>query len=414
MATIGLILDTRRALQDGRFPVKIKLSHRSQTKYESTGECAFREEWDELDKEFIGKDALSKKRNQKLKRLVLQMQMALIDIEMRTDVSRMSIAELFTEIQKMCGQVVDSGVSFLTFFEETMQKKDKPSTVEKYAVTLKHLKNYDPNLALRSFEDITVNYVLGFEEYLKGLELRINTRGIYLRSLRSIINSAINEEITHTYAFRKVKIKKEETAKRSLTLEELRELWAIPCEPHEERYLDMFKLSFLLIGMNGVDMFNAKKEQIIAGRLAYNREKTNSLYSIKLYPEALDIIKKYEGKEYVLNLAEQIKDQRNFTSQWDYYLKQLGEKKYEIFKARNGRYYKRLKKNQGRFPKLSSYWARHTWATIADELNIPKEVISGALGHKIGSEETSIYIRFDQKKIDEANRRVIDYVLGGL
>ena len=68
------------------------------------------------------------------------------------------------------------------------------------------------------------------------------------------------------------------------------------------------------------------------------------------------------------------------------------------------------KERQPLFPDISSYWARHTWATIAAELDIPKETISAALGHEIGSEVTSIYINFDRKKIDEANRRVIDYL----
>ena len=59
------------------------------------------------------------------------------------------------------------------------------------------------------------------------------------------------------------------------------------------------------------------------------------------------------------------------------------------------------------------YIARHTWATVAASLDIPKETISEALGHSIGSEVTSIYINFDRKKVDEANRKVIDMVNGG-
>lgn len=58
---------------------------------------------------------------------------------------------------------------------------------------------------------------------------------------------------------------------------------------------------------------------------------------------------------------------------------------------------------------VSPYWARHTWATIAAELEIPKETIAAALGHG-GNSVTDIYINFNQKKIDDANRRVIDYV----
>lgn len=57
-------------------------------------------------------------------------------------------------------------------------------------------------------------------------------------------------------------------------------------------------------------------------------------------------------------------------------------------------------------------YTRHSWATLAAELDIPKETISAGLGHEIGSDVTSIYIKFDQKKVDDANRRVIDYVFG--
>lgn len=60
---------------------------------------------------------------------------------------------------------------------------------------------------------------------------------------------------------------------------------------------------------------------------------------------------------------------------------------------------------------LTTYWARHSWATIAASLDIPKETISAALGHQLGSTITSIYIDFDQAKVDRANRQVIDYIL---
>lgn len=61
------------------------------------------------------------------------------------------------------------------------------------------------------------------------------------------------------------------------------------------------------------------------------------------------------------------------------------------------------------FPNLSTYWAHHTWATIAAELDIPKDTIAAALGHG-GDGVTDVYIDFDRKKIDEANRSVIDYL----
>ena len=64
------------------------------------------------------------------------------------------------------------------------------------------------------------------------------------------------------------------------------------------------------------------------------------------------------------------------------------------------------------FPKLTTYWARHTWPTIAASLDIPKETIAAALGHG-GNTVTDIYIDFDRRKVDEANRKVMDWVLYG-
>lgn len=62
-------------------------------------------------------------------------------------------------------------------------------------------------------------------------------------------------------------------------------------------------------------------------------------------------------------------------------------------------------------PGITSYFARHCWATYAYKIGIPIDVISQALGHADGNRTTLIYIKRDQKKIDEANRKVIDYLL---
>ena len=61
------------------------------------------------------------------------------------------------------------------------------------------------------------------------------------------------------------------------------------------------------------------------------------------------------------------------------------------------------------FPHISWYYARHTWATIASNLDVSKDIIAVALGHG-ATTTTDIYIDFDQKKVDAANRKVIDYV----
>ena len=78
-----------------------------------------------------------------------------------------------------------------------------------------------------------------------------------------------------------------------------------------------------------------------------------------------------------------------------------------VVKARNG-----LQKMIPLDKKLSWYWARYSWATYAADLDIPKDTISEALGHSHGAKVTGIYIKYNRDKVDAANRKVIDYVLG--
>ncbi len=93
-----------------------------------------------------------------------------------------------------------------------------------------------------------------------------------------------------------MRLKTEQTEKRSLTIEELREVFTMEVLPYAEIYRDMFKLSFMLIGINPVDLFRLKNISS-HGRVDYRRAKTHKPYSIKVEPEALDIIRKYKGSE---------------------------------------------------------------------------------------------------------------------
>ena len=60
------------------------------------------------------------------------------------------------------------------------------------------------------------------------------------------------------------------------------------------------------------------------------------------------------------------------------------------------------------FPDITTYWSRHTWATLAHKHGIQLDDISLALGHSFGSKTTRGYVEFEQEKIDVANRKVID------
>lgn len=115
-------------------------------------------------------------------------------------------------------------------------------------------------------------------------------------------------------------------------------------------------------------------------------------------------INKYRDKGWLLDIHDRYKNHQDFLKKMNDALKKIGPMK------RVGRGGKKAR--EPLFTEISTYWARHSWATIAASLDIPRDTIAHALGHG-GNTVTDIYIDFDERKVDEANRRVLDWVLYG-
>lgn len=296
----------------------------------------------------------------------------------------------------------DETIRFTRHFQRFIDGKTNNGTKGVYKHTLDKIRAFDKDVDKKCFEDITLRWLTDFEAFCAKTACK-NARNIHLRNIRAVFNNAIDYEITTAYPFRRFKIRPEATRKRSLSVDELRRLFAYPVEPYAEIYRDCFKLIFMLIGINSVDLW-ALKSVTRDGRIEYKRAKTGRQYSIKVEPEALEIIKKHQGSKGLLSIADRWSDSRNFRHQCNKALQKIGQVE------RKGRGGKKI--IAAEFEGLTTYWARHSWATIAASLDIPKDTIAHALGHG-GNTVTDIYIDFDQSKVDEANRRVLDWVLYG-
>lgn len=301
--------------------------------------------------------------------------------------------------------------NFTEWFQKFMDSKDNPGTKGVYKHTLDRIRLFDPDVDKKSFEDINLQWLNDFEGFCAKTASK-NARNIHLRNIRAVFNHALDYEVTTAYPFRRFKIRAEETRKRDMSVEDLRRLFGYPVEPYAEIYRDMFKLIFMLVGINTVDLWGLK-EITKDGRIEYKRAKTGRLYSIKVEPEAMEIIEKYRGEKGLLCIADRWSDHRNFRHQCDKALQRIGSVKNKGGKLPGGIGNKNKEKPLGVWPELTTYWARHTWATIAADLDIPDAVISLALGHAGPNDTTNIYIHRNQKKVDEANRRVMDWVLYG-
>lgn len=297
---------------------------------------------------------------------------------------------------------------FKAFFIQHTNDYERRSTRESNEYTLSVMEKFSDSkqeqLDTLDFEDINYVWLSDFEKFMEKKGLSQNTRRIHFANIRAAINEAYKRELTDADPFRRFKLKKEKTAKRSLSVEELRKLFAYPVEPHAEYYRDMFKLIFMLIGINTVDIYGLK-EITKDGRITYRRAKTGRLYSIKVEPEAMEIIMRYKGVSALLNVADKYKDHRYFRRDTNDALQLIGEVER---KGRGGK-----KEYKPLWSELTTYWARHSWATIAyNDCGISKDVIAQALGHGENS-VTDTYLNRDQKLVDEANRRVLDWVLYG-
>lgn len=395
---IKYVQDTRREKKDGSFPIALSIRWNNKTKRIATPYSCKIDNWD-VDKQlYNSKEPNYQRKNIHLKEIISKVERFIIDIlESREKISENRFYDNIIYIVK--GKEIIEKYYFVEYIEEFASTKTRKTTKEVYEYTKRKIEEFDPKC---TFETIDRSWLTKFERWMIGSGMKTNACAVHMRNIRAVFNYCIDEEYTTLYPFRKFKIKKEETRKRSLTVEQLRTLRDYPCEEYQIRYRDIFMLMFYMIGINAIDLFHAKDSDVVDGRLEYKRSKTGKLYSVLIQPEAQAIIDKYKGKNYLLNVLDDYKNYKDFLHRMGDALKDIGPME------RKGLGGKKIR--QPLFKDISSYWARHTWATIAASLDIPKEVISAGLGHEIGSSITSIYIDFNMKKVDDANRAVIDYV----
>ena len=390
-----LILDTRRALQDGTFPVKLSVGHGTRL-YLSTGVSVPREN-------FVAGRIEGMKEARRLNTILdnqrLRVRARLLLLMEEGKLSRCSaphLRKLLTAPDMDDVPEEDRRPTLWKIADKWISTKEG-ETRKVYLHTLAKLRAFAGDGPLY-IEDIDRLWLHDFDASIGG---KVNSRAIHLRNLRAICNFALDEEYTTHYPFRKFKIRTEETRKKALTVEQMRALLTMPVEPWQEEYRDMFWLMFLLRGINAVDLFGATPDQVVDGRLEYRRSKVGALFSVRLEPEALEVIERYRGKEHLVAPLDRYTNHKDYLRRMDYGLKSLGRplgKRGKVLGA-------------GVFPKLSSNWARHTWATMCAELDVPDPTISLGMGHRIaGHRTTAIYIKRDMKKVDDANRKVIDYI----
>lgn len=402
--SVTIYLDKRATQKGAPAPLKIAVRRKGATAYIPLDMKVLPKQWNERRMEVVSHPN-AKLMNVIINREKLAVETAILRLTESQQINGLDARQLR---EKICMIIhpEEYGMQqakdlFRARYVRWMDLHSNKGTKSLYAFTLRKLEAFDKQLMKRSFEDITRDYIQDFECFCAKTEKK-NTRNIHLRHIRAVINDAIDSGVTDCYPFRKFKVTPEPTRKKALTAEQVRTLIACPCEPYQQQYRDMFLLMLMLRGINAGDLFLAKRSDIHDGRLEYKRNKVGTLFSVKIEPEAQAIIDRYKGKKRLLNPLDTYKGYMDYLHHLNDALKGIGRPLGKRGKVTG----------KGLFPELSSNWARHTWATIGINIDLPKETIRIGMGHGTKS-VTDIYIDFDMNKVDLANRRILDFILYG-
>lgn len=337
----------------------------------------------------------TKKVNEEIYSLFLKYSSALSELE-RTGKEKNMTA---TEIKRVLlnRKKEGSAAGSLSLYSKKHIEKYSGNTKRNYERTLVLLSNYF-NGKIIYFDDITPGVLRSIDEAW-SMTMGINARGIHMRNIRTIFNRAIDDEICTNYPFRTFKIKEANKEKEFLPVEYMRKIKDLSFKPEEnlmEITRDLFLLSFYFCGVNLNDLFHWKKTNVIRDKIVFIRKKVAfhepDPIKITITEEARQLMDKYKAEdEHLLCFYEKYKgNYDNFSS----YIKKRISKISRLID----------------YPTLTFYFARYSWATYADRLEVDEKVISKSLGHADQSLAGKRYITYDWKRTDIANRKVIDYL----
>ena len=344
-----------------------------------------------------------------------------------------SVKELAEYFDSETKPGTDSTINFIEFSRKHIEKlklQGKGTTAMGLRTVVNSIVDFRNGSEKISITEITAKFLKEYEDFLRtertikrknqfGKFVTIKRKGIsditlfdYMTSIRLLFNAAMDEfndedkeemRIIH-YPFRKYKLKRrQENEKRNISKEQILAIRDADVKKLLlERAIfarDIFMLSFYMVGANLADLYEMDKFK--EGRISYERKKTRgrrmdkAFISIKVEPEAMPILEMYKDKT-----GQRVFDFHNR------YTNSL------IFSSNVNKGLKKVAKACKIDEPLSTYYARHSWATIArNKCEVSKDDVDLALNHiDQGLKMADAYIEKDWSRVDNSNRAVLDFL----
>ncbi len=401
---IAVILYKSKILADGSHPLMVRVSQLKTRKYLSTGLSCPAAWWD-----FQKNEPRRNHPDRKLLETVLAQKKATYHtklLELESEQKTISIQQLVQAIEEP-KQDNQGLFPFLAEVIKSLVERSKLGRARLYNRLQTSLQEFNGNKQL-SFSDIDVPFLNRYESFLYKQGLLENSISTYFKVLRALLNKAIQDKRMkrEQYPFRDYSLGKFSTLteKRAISKEDLQKIVVLPLDPSSKLSIarDYFLFSYYGQGMNFRDMACLKWKQVNNDRIVYTRMKTGKVIHYKLLAPAAEILERYRmitgsQEDFVFPILDPV---QHLSAQ------QIENRIKKVLKQVN----KSLQAlaQQAQVPvHLTTYVARHTYATVLKQGGISAGVISEALGHK-SELITQTYLKsFSNEVIDQANHALL-------
>lgn len=396
--TINVVCYKSKVLKNSESPLMLRICKDGKRKYESIGISLDPRHWD-----FKNNRPTSKCPNKEyIQKVITEKTRAYTDkiLELKA-MEREFTANVLAEKVNSPIKTKTVGDVFLDYIQRLTAEKRTG-----YMLSVKQVYNsllkFNKHLNIY-FPDIDIAWLRKYESWLRSNNIKENTIGIRFRTLRAIYNLAIEENIVKVeyYPFKKYKVSKlhEETAKRAITKDEINSILNYKSSnPYTRFPIDLFAFTYFTGGINFVDIAYLTKDNIIDNRLVYYRRKTGKLIKFPLQPKAIELIQKYSSPDnpYLFPILSSFhKTEQQQRNRVHKVISKVNDRLNTIGKELN-------------LPiDLTTYVARHSFATSLKRSGVQTSMISEALGHS-SERVTQIYLdSFGNDQMDDAMKNLL-------
>lgn len=389
-----------KTLSDGRHPILLQLLHHGKGKRYSTKEACTPEQWDEG----TGRLKARVKGGTVTNGILSTIETKVCEIVGSLVATKALSLENF-DARYRNPKATEDVLAFLEHLENTFRAEGRIGYAITYRNAASALRRFSDGKPVR-FADLTARKLEGLEQFLKGTGCTNGGIATYMRVLRVAVNTAIKEGLLHRdqYPFETARSRgysmkrlKSKSNPRSLTEADMDKVKRFPFtdHPHLTESVRLFLFSYYARGMNFADMAQLKRSDVYDGRIFYRRRKTNDAFSIPVGDALAEILAAFDGGDspYLFPiLDEQHATERQ---QWNRIQKCLKRFNLEL---------KEAAEVVGITVPLTSYVARHTFATTLKRKGVDVSVISESMGHESVNTTRAYLKRFGSEVLDAADQ----------